>query len=70
MDNYESKLRREKEWHKKSGQRKHILNSRLFYSDERQVFNYSFARNEMARLVEEVMALDAPAPPHPFLSHP
>lgn len=49
MDNYEDKLNREKEWHTKPVfKAKHILNSRLFYSPERNAFNYVFPKKQLA----------------------
>lgn len=49
MNSYEDKINREKEWHTKPAFRaKHFLNSRLFYSPERNAFNYIFPRKRLA----------------------
>lgn len=54
MDDYEDKLRREKEWTTSiaSGHlADHFLNSRAFFSQERQRFNYDFARREVSEFL-------------------
>ena len=45
MNDYEEKLKREKEWYTEPAfQSDHFLNSGLFYSRERNVFNYIFPK--------------------------
>ena len=56
MDNYEDKLNREKEWHTNPVFRaKHFLNSRLFYSPERNAFNYIFPRKRLALTIGKII---------------
>lgn len=56
MDNYEDKLNREREFHTQSAfQAKHLLNSRLFYSPERNAFNYVFPKKRLALCIGEIM---------------
>lgn len=64
MDDYENKLRREQEWHTDhEHQADHFLNSRMFYSDERQRYNYGFARKEVAKFLENAARLSGPDEP-------
>jgi SAM-dependent methyltransferase len=54
--NYERKLREEREWHAHQGfRRNHLLNSRLFYSPERNAYNYVLPRKQLAGLIRETM---------------
>ncbi|MFB3897367.1 MAG: class I SAM-dependent methyltransferase [bacterium] len=52
MDNYEQKLKREKQWYTEhTFQARHILNTKLFYTPERTQFNYSFPKKQLAKIV-------------------
>jgi SAM-dependent methyltransferase len=52
---YADKLRRERQWYARPGaQARHLLNSRLFYSPERNAFNYIFPRQQLAVLIGQV----------------
>ena len=54
MDRYEDKLQRERQWYTQPAfQAKHFLNSRLFYSPERNAFNYVFPKRQLAQFVAE-----------------
>jgi SAM-dependent methyltransferase len=54
---YQEKLEREREIYiQRDFQARHLLNSRLFFSVERNEFNYSFARTQMARLAGQLAA--------------
>lgn len=56
MNNYEDKIKREKEWYTQpTFQTKHFLNSRLFYSPERNAFNYIFPKKRLSLLIEQTM---------------
>lgn len=56
MDNFDDKLNREKEWYTKPVFRaKHFLNSRLFYSPERNAFNYVFPKKRLALCIGEII---------------
>lgn len=49
---YVEKIKREREWHTNGKfNRKHFLNSRLFYSKERNDFNYIFPRRQFAEQI-------------------
>jgi SAM-dependent methyltransferase len=49
---YDEKIKREREWYTHGKfNRKHILNSRLFYSQERNNFNYIFPRCQFAKQI-------------------
>ncbi len=65
MDDYEDKLQRERQWHTENGLRRdHFLNSRAFYSVERQRFNYGFARKEVSKFLGDAIrnsGLDDPS---------
>jgi SAM-dependent methyltransferase len=56
MDDYQDKLKREREWYTQpTFQAKHFLNSKLFYSQERNVFNYVFPKKRLSRLIDQIM---------------
>jgi SAM-dependent methyltransferase len=56
MNNYEDKLRRETEWWTKNRfQANHSLNSKLFFSQERNAFNYYFPKKRLSLLIEQTM---------------
>jgi SAM-dependent methyltransferase len=56
MDDYEDKLKREQKWYSDNKfQNKHFLNSRLFYSVERNAFNFHFARKQFAMALNDVV---------------
>jgi len=55
MENkYEEKLRRELDWHKQSGVKNHFLNSRIFYTKERQTYCYDYVRKQLQRFVGDM----------------
>lgn len=64
MNDYEKKLDRERRWYtEKTFKADHFLNSRLFYSPERNAFNYVFPKRRFADLVCKVARsskLDSP----------
>jgi len=56
MDTYEDKLKRERQWYTQSAfQARHFLNSRLFYSPERNAFNYLFPKKRLSLFIEQTM---------------
>lgn len=56
MDDYEDKLKRERLWHTQpTFQAKHFFNSGLFYSPERNAFNYVFPKKRMALCLGEII---------------
>lgn len=56
MDNYEEKLNRERKWYIQPGfQTKHFLNSKIFYSPERNRFNYIFPKKQLAKVVSQII---------------
>ena len=56
MTVYEDKLQREREWYTNHGFRQdHVLNSRLFWSERRNSFNYVFPKNRLASLIRQAM---------------
>jgi SAM-dependent methyltransferase len=63
-EDYQEKLRRERQWYARPAtQARHFLNSRLFYSPERNAFNYIFPRQQLAVLIGQVAhpeRLDSP----------
>ena len=67
MDNYLEKIHKEREWHNNNFNRHHFFNSKLFYSDDRQRYNYSYAKREMRRFLEEKIARSNSFPSHPSL---
>lgn len=55
-DNYRAKLKREKNWYISSKfNAKHFLNSSLFYSFERNNFNYVFPKKQFFKLVAKII---------------
>ncbi|MDD5638793.1 MAG: class I SAM-dependent methyltransferase, partial [Candidatus Pacebacteria bacterium] len=55
-NNYREKLKREKNWYINSGfNKKHFLNSRLFYSPERNRFNYVFPKKQFFKFVAQII---------------
>ncbi|MFA6450915.1 MAG: class I SAM-dependent methyltransferase [bacterium] len=65
MNDYEDKLKRELEWHTGQGFRaKHFLNRSVFFSPERNAFNYVFPRKRLALMMDRAIAgagMKAPA---------
>jgi SAM-dependent methyltransferase len=56
MNDYEDKLKREREWHTgRAFKAKHFLNSGIFYSPERNAFNYIFPRKCLSRAISRVI---------------
>jgi SAM-dependent methyltransferase len=54
-EDYSDKLRRERQWYARpAAQARHLLNSRLFYSPERNAFNYIFPKQQLAGLIRRV----------------
>jgi SAM-dependent methyltransferase len=52
---HDAKVERERDWYAEHGfKRDHPLNSRLFFSDDRNAFAYAEARRRMASLLEPV----------------
>jgi len=55
MDDYQQKLDRERRWHTERAFRaRHFLNSRLFYSPERNAFNYVFPKQRLADFMARI----------------
>lgn len=56
MDNYSKKLKREEEWYIKSEfKAQHFLNCRLFYSPERNHFNYIFPKKQFFKMMTQII---------------
>lgn len=56
MTSYEDKIGRERKWFTQNTfQPRHFLNSRLFYSVERNAFNYTFPRRQLSRLIGDIV---------------
>lgn len=56
MNKYSDKLEEEKQWYTQHAfQRNHFLNSKLFFSEERNRFNYLFPKRQLSNLVNEVI---------------
>lgn len=56
INEYENKLEREKKWYSQNTfQGNHFLNSRLFYSPERNDFNYLFPKRQMANSITKII---------------
>jgi SAM-dependent methyltransferase len=54
---YKAKLQREQRFHTECGfQVRHFLNSKLFFSIARNEFNYSFARQRLAKMASQLAA--------------
>lgn len=54
MNDYKEKLKNERKWYSQNTfVRDHFLNSRLFYSQERNNFNYLFPRKQLMNFVVE-----------------
>jgi SAM-dependent methyltransferase len=63
MNSYDDKLKREKDWYDHTGdhsgfQKKHFLNSRLFYSPERVAYSTRFYKAQLAGRIREVLEQD------------
>jgi SAM-dependent methyltransferase len=60
---YQSKVERERAWYTEHRfQPHHWLNSRLFFSTQRNNFNYSFPRSQFASFARGILAADQLAP--------
>lgn len=56
ISNYEEKLKKEKQWYMYSAFRTdHFLNSKLFYSPERHLFNYAFLKQQMSSFIDRMI---------------
>jgi SAM-dependent methyltransferase len=55
MGNYNEKVNREKQWYTEHKfQPGHLLNSKLFYTQERSNFNYAFPKKQLAKIVSQI----------------
>jgi SAM-dependent methyltransferase len=69
MNEYEDKLKREREWH--TGQAfkaKHFLNRTIFYSPERNAFNYVFPKKCLSVLIKRSIKSEMPDNPSILLA--
>ena len=67
MYDYSDKVQRERAWYKEGIKKQHFFNSKFFYSDDRQRYNFSYAKHEMERFLEEKAAKSNSFPPRPSL---
>lgn len=59
VNDYEEKIRREQQWHQHEGfAQGHFLNSRLFYSHDRVVFNSKFSKTNYSKFIRQVLEKD------------
>lgn len=56
MDDYKKKIEREQQWYTQpTFQNKHFLNSKLLYSEARNMYNHNYVRRQLALFIKKTM---------------